>query len=64
MKKRYFKYFLLAICLSIFVHVAEAQTKKRTSTKRASTRKTAKSKTKAKIQPTVPQVDTDRKSVV
>ena len=59
MKKRYFKYFLLAICLSIFVHVAEAQKKTtRTATKRTSTRKTAKSKTKAKIQPTVPQVDT------
>jgi len=58
MKKRYFKYFLLAICLGIFVNVAEAQTKKRTSTKRASTRKTTASKTKAKIQPTAPQIDT------
>ncbi len=57
MNKRYFKYFLLAICLGLFVNVAEAQ-KKRTATKRASTRKTASSKTKAKIQPTVPQVDT------
>lgn len=57
MKKQYFKYFLLAICLGLFVNVAEAQ-KKRTSKKRTSTRKTASSKTKAKIQPTVPQVDT------
>lgn len=57
MKKHFFKYFLLAICLSLFVNVAEAQ-KKRTSKKRTSTRKTASSKTKAKIQPTVPQVDT------
>ena len=58
MKKRYFKYFLLAICLGIFVNIAEAQTKKRTATKRTSTRKTASSKTKASIQPTVPQIDT------
>jgi gliding motility associated protien GldN len=60
MKKRYFKYFLLAICLGIFVNLAEAQTKKKTtrsSTKRASTRKTTASKTKAKISPTTPQVD-------
>mgnify|MGYP003536163127 FL=1 len=60
MKKRYFKYFLLAVCLSIFVNAAEAQKKKttRSSTKRASTRKTTASKTKAKIKPTTPQVDT------
>lgn len=61
MKKRYFKYFLLTICLGILVNIAEAQTKKKTtrsSTKRASTRKTTASKTKAKIQPTTPQVDT------
>ena len=60
MKKRYFKYFLLAICLGIFVNTVEAQKKKttRTATKRASTRKTTKSKTKAKISPTVAQVDT------
>jgi gliding motility associated protien GldN len=59
MKKRYFKYFLLTICLCIFVNLAEAQKKKttRTSTKRASTRKTTASKTKAKISPTTPQVD-------
>ena len=61
MKKRYFKYFMLALCLGIFVNTVEAQTKKkttRTATKRASTRKTTKTKTKAKISPTVPQVDT------
>jgi len=57
MKKQYFKYFLLAVCLGLFVNIAEAQ-KKRTSKKRTSTRKTASSKTKAKIQPTVPKVDT------
>ena len=60
MKKRYFKYFLLAICLGIFVNAAEAQKKKttRTATKRTSTRKTTASKTKAKVSPTEAQVDT------
>ncbi len=58
MKKRYFKYFLLAICLGIFVNVAEAQTKKKSTAKRSSTRRSTSSKTKAKIQPTTPQVDT------
>ncbi len=59
MKKQYFKYFLLAVCLGIFVNSVDAQTKKkRTSTKRASTKKTTASKTKAKIQPTAPVVDT------
>ncbi|MFZ1783601.1 MAG: gliding motility protein GldN [Ferruginibacter sp.] len=57
MKRRYFKYVLLALCLGLFVNTVEAQKKKRTSTKRASTRKTASSKTKASIQPTVPQED-------
>jgi len=60
MKKRYFKYLLLIFCLGVFVSVAEAQTKKkttRTATKRSSTRKTTASKTKAKIQPTEPQID-------
>ena len=61
MKMRYFKYFLLAICLGIFVNSVEAQKKKtttRTATKRASTRKTTASKTKAKVSPTQAQVDT------
>ena len=61
MKKRYFKYFMLALCLGIFVNTVEAQTKKkttRTATKRPSTRKTTKTKTKAKISPTVAQADT------
>ncbi|MBK8494959.1 MAG: hypothetical protein IPL50_07985 [Chitinophagaceae bacterium] len=60
MKKQYFKYFLLALCLGIFVNTVDAQKKKTTrkSTKRASTKKTTASKTKAKIQPTVPVVDT------
>lgn len=59
MKMRYFKYFLLAICLGIFVSSVEAQKKKttRTATKR-STRKTTTSKTKAKVSPTEAQVDT------
>jgi gliding motility associated protien GldN len=61
MKRRYFKYLMLALCLGIFVNTVEAQQKKkttRTATKRPSTRKTATSKVKAKISPTVPQVDT------
>jgi len=59
MKKRYFKYLLLALCLGIFVNTAEAQKKKtRTATKRTSTRKTTTSKTKTSIQPTVAQEDT------
>jgi gliding motility associated protien GldN len=60
MKKKYFKYFLLAICLGIFVNSVEAQKKKttRTATKRTSTRKTTASKTKAKVSPTEAQVDT------
>ena len=59
MKMRYFKYFLLAICLGIFVNSVEAQKKKttRSATKR-STRKTTTSKTKAKVSPTEAQVDT------
>ena len=61
MKKRYFKYFMLALCLGILANTVEAQTKKkttRTATKRPSTRKTTKTKTKAKISPTVAQADT------
>ncbi len=62
MKNKFFKYFLLALCLGIFVNVAEAQTKKkvtpRAATKRKSTSRTAKSKIKAKVSPTTPQVDT------
>ncbi|MBL7701825.1 MAG: gliding motility protein GldN [Ferruginibacter sp.] len=60
MKQRYFKYFLLAICLGLFVNIAEAQTKKKStrSSSKRTTRKNTASKTKAKIQPTEPQVDT------
>jgi len=60
MKKKFFKYFLLVICLGIFVNAVEAQKKKttRTATKRSSTRKTTASKTKAKVSPTEAQVDT------
>jgi gliding motility associated protien GldN len=49
MKKSFFKYLILAICLGLFTNVAEAQKKKaRTSTKRSSS-KTAKGKTKTKV---------------
>ena len=59
MKKRLVKFLLVAICLCMLSVVADAQKKTtRTATKRASTRKTAKSRTKAKIEPTVAQVDT------
>ena len=66
MKMRHFKYFLLAICLGIFVNSVEAQKKKttRTATKRTSTRKTTASKTKAKVSPTQAQVDTVAAAVV
>ena len=54
---------MLALCLGIFANTAEAQTKKKTTPtrtvkKRPSTHKTTNSKTKAKISPTLPQVDT------
>ena len=56
------KYLALVLCLCFFsTGIVNAQQKKpvkRTATKRPSTRKTATSKTKAKIQPTAPQVDT------
>ena len=58
------KYLALLLCFCLFTGGAiNAQTKKKTTTKRAatkraSTRKTTKAKTKAKIQPTVPQIDT------
>jgi len=58
MKKRLIKYLFLAIILCSFADVAMAQQKKRTATKRSSTRKTTKTKTKAKIQPTVATIDT------
>jgi gliding motility associated protien GldN len=48
MKKHFVKYFLLAICLGLFVNAADAQKKARSSSKR-STSKTAKSKTKSKV---------------
>ncbi len=62
MKKRLFKYLVLAVCFSLFTGVVEAQQKKKTTTrsatKRPTTRKTAKSKTKATINPTAPVTDT------
>ncbi|MBI3883934.1 MAG: gliding motility protein GldN [Sphingobacteriales bacterium] len=53
MKKHSVKYLLLALCLCVFVNIADAQKKKRAATKRgATTKRTTKSKTKAKIQST------------
>ena len=60
MKKRLFKYLLLAVCLGIFADMADAQKKKvvtRKATKRTSTTKTSKSKTKAKIKPGMAKTD-------
>jgi len=67
MKKHFLKYFLLVICIGLFLSVADAQkktTKPRTGTKRPSTSKTAKGKTKAKVKPTAAVVDTVAKAVV
>jgi len=58
MKKHFVKYFLLVICLGLFVSVVDAQKKGRTATKRPAAKKTAKTKTKAKVKPTAPVVDT------
>jgi gliding motility associated protien GldN len=58
MKKYIVKYLLLAVLFAGFADVAMAQTKKRTSVKRKQTSKTAKTKTKASIQPTVATADT------
>ncbi|MBL7694275.1 MAG: gliding motility protein GldN [Ferruginibacter sp.] len=61
MNKQLCKYLALAICFCLFAGVVDAQTKKKTTrsaTKRTTTRKTAKSKTKATINPTVPVTDT------
>lgn len=61
MKKHVVKYFLLVICLGLFVSVADAQkkgAKSRTSAKRPSTTKSTKNKTKASIKPTAPVTDT------
>ncbi len=64
MKKHFVKYFLLVICLGLFVNAAEAQKKGRTAVKRTTTKKTAKTKTKAKIKPTTATADTVAKAVV
>ena len=62
MNKQLIKYLALAFCFCLFAGVVEAQQKKKTTTrsatKRTTTRKTAKSKTKATINPTVPVTDT------
>jgi gliding motility associated protien GldN len=58
MKKHLVKYFLLVICLGLFVASADAQKKPRAATKRPAAKKTAKTKTKAKIKPTAAVVDT------
>jgi gliding motility associated protien GldN len=50
MKKHFFKYLLLILCLGVFTEVSYAQKGKRTATKRGTTRKTTKTKTKAKVQ--------------
>jgi len=66
MKKHVVKYFLLVICLGLFVAAADAQkkggtkAKPRTGTKRSSS-KTAKGKTKANIKPTTAVTDTTAK---
>ncbi|MGC4101633.1 type IX secretion system ring subunit PorN/GldN [Ferruginibacter sp.] len=61
MKKQFVKYFLLVVCMGLFVHVAEAQKgkakpKPRAAQKRSSS-KTAKGKTNAKVKPTAAVVD-------
>jgi len=58
MKKQFLKFFLLAVLLGGFAHVAEAQKKPRTATKRNTTRKTTKTKTKANIKATEATADT------
>ncbi len=67
MIKHSVKYLLLAICLCVFSNIADAQKKgaARSATKRGgtTTRKTTKSKTKAKIQPTA-QIDSVATAVV
>ena len=60
MNKHLVKSLLMAICLGLFVS-AEAQTKKRTVKKRGATHKTARTRTKAKIQPTVAITDSIKK---
>ena len=61
MKKQLLKYFLFALCVGLFVNVADAQKgKKRVSTKRApntKTTRTTKNKTKTKIQSGTTKVD-------
>ena len=56
MEKRFVKYLLSAMCLCMFVNLADAQ--KRQATHRATTRKTTKTKTKATVSPTVAVTDT------
>jgi len=59
MKKHFVKYFLVVICLGLFVGVASAQKKPaRTVKKRPGTSKTANTKTKSKVKAPKPVVDT------
>ena len=58
MKKFFVKLIVLTIFLGGFVNHVEAQKKGRAATKRATTKKTVKTKTKAKINPATPKVDT------
>ncbi|MGF2411598.1 MAG: gliding motility protein GldN, partial [Ferruginibacter sp.] len=64
MKKHFVKYFLLVICLGLFVNAVDAQQKKgRTATKRPAAKKVAKTKTKAKVKPTTAVVDSVAQAV-
>ena len=59
MKKRFVKYLLFVLCLAVFANNAEAQKKTgKAPAKRAMTKKTTKTRTKAKINPAEPKVDT------
>ena len=58
MKRSFVKYLLLAFCFGLFVNTVEAQKKGRAATKRPTTKKTVKTKTKAKINPAMPKIDT------
>jgi gliding motility associated protien GldN len=58
MKKHFVKYFLLAICLGLFVNAADAQKKKARSSSKRSTSKTTKNKTKSKVKQATAVTDT------
>ena len=61
MKKRFVKYLLLALCLGMFVNIAEAQKKKpQRQAQKRTTRKNTKTTTKATINPSVPAEDSTK----